>query len=78
MLNLWALAIILAVQAEALDLLSPPTSLGRCPVELPSLPSTGVFRRAPVQKYSLLSKRLVVTPPIEENLASNSKVNDCK
>ncbi|ELK04100.1 Vomeromodulin [Pteropus alecto] len=76
MLNLWALAITLAIQAEAFDLLmSPPASPGKCPVA-PSLPSTGVFRRVPVQKYSPLSKRLVVTPPTAKNPVSNSKLYD--
>lgn len=78
MLSLWALAIILAVQAEALDLLTPPTLLGK-PLLLP-----GQYRRSPpTPKGPSSVKNLLETSnpsciPVAKYFMSSSKLNDCK
>ncbi|XP_054580381.1 vomeromodulin-like [Eptesicus fuscus] len=81
MLSLWALALTLAVQADALDLLPPPTLLGKLPVERPFL-LPGQFRRSPpTPKGSSSVKNLSGTSnpsciPVAKYFMSSSKLND--
>ncbi|KAM7125612.1 LOW QUALITY PROTEIN: vomeromodulin-like [Molossus nigricans] len=64
MLTLWALATTLAVQAEALDLQTPPSLLEKLPVKRP-LPLPGQFHRyPPTSNDSPPTKHLAETPPV--------------
>ncbi|XP_054580250.1 vomeromodulin-like [Eptesicus fuscus] len=76
MLTLLALAITLAVQAQALDLLTPPSVLGELPVKR-LLPLPGPFRRSPpTPNGSPPIRRLADTPPVVKNVMSSSKLYD--
>ncbi|XP_059563490.1 vomeromodulin-like [Myotis daubentonii] len=76
MLTLLALAITLAVQAQALDLLTPPSVLGELPVKRP-LPLPIQFRRLlPAPNGSPPTRRLAETPPVVKNIMSSSKLYD--
>lgn len=78
MLTLLALAITLAVQGQALDLLTPPSVLGELPVKRP-LPLPVQFRRLlPAPNGSPPTRRLAETPPVVKNIMSSSKLYDCK
>ncbi|ELK29667.1 Vomeromodulin [Myotis davidii] len=81
MLTLWALAITLAVQAETLDLLTPPTLLGKLPVERPPLLPGWFGRSPPTPNGSSSVKILSGTSnpgciPVAKYFMSSSKLND--
>uniref|UniRef100_E1BI89 Vomeromodulin-like n=2 Tax=Bos TaxID=9903 RepID=E1BI89_BOVIN len=90
MLTLWALAIMLAIQAGALDLSTSPSQVGappdkitsRLPVHFPiSVPDPQVPRISSIRKGSLPPRRAAGTSgarcsPVAKYLVSSSKLND--
>ena len=92
MLTLWALAIMLAVQAGALDPSTSPLPLGALPDKITSglpihfpisVPDLQVPRISPIRKGSPPHRHAAGTSggrclPVAKYLVSSSKLNDCK
>uniref|UniRef100_A0A8C2P210 Vomeromodulin-like n=1 Tax=Capra hircus TaxID=9925 RepID=A0A8C2P210_CAPHI len=90
MLTLWALAIMLAIQAGALDLPTTPSQLGAPPYQITSglpvhflisVPDPQVPRISSIRKGSPPPRRAAGTsgarcPPVAKYLVSSSKLND--